>query len=181
MKLLFIHGAPAAGKLTVAKVIGELLSCRLFDNHAAMDVALTVFDFGEPGFWDLVHDVRLMVLDSAARHNVPLVVMTYCYSDPEDLQAFEQFESIVLRNGGELLPVFLHCSLDEAIVRVANPDRAERGKVSSEKGLREFIANYTLTAVPRDNCLQLDTESRPPMQTAEAIIRHFRLTIEFRN
>ena len=174
-KLLLLHGAPAAGKLTVAKAIGEKLPCRLFDNHASMDVALTVFDFGDPGFWELVHEVRLSVLEIAARQGVPLVVMTYCYSDPEDLPAFTQFEDIVLHVGGEVLPVFLHCSLAEAIRRVGNPDRVARGKASSERGLREFVSKHNLTSVPRANCLRLDTELRSPNEAAEDIIQHFQL------
>jgi hypothetical protein len=48
MKLVFLHGAPAVGKLTVAKALLCLVPGRLFDNHAAMDLALTVFDFGVP-------------------------------------------------------------------------------------------------------------------------------------
>src|SRR5436190_2013325 len=67
MKLLFLHGAPAAGKLTIAKALLRLVPGRLMDNHAAIDLALTVFDFGAPGFWELVHDVRLSALDAAAR------------------------------------------------------------------------------------------------------------------
>ena len=57
MKLLFLHGAPAAGKLTVAKALLRIVPGRLMDNHAAIDLALTIFDFGAPGFWELVHDV----------------------------------------------------------------------------------------------------------------------------
>ena len=50
MKLIFIHGAPASGKLTVAKALLRIVPGRLFDNHAAIDLARTVFDFGAPGF-----------------------------------------------------------------------------------------------------------------------------------
>ena len=80
MKLIFLHGAPATGKLTVAKALLRTVPGRLFDNHAAIDVARTVFDFGAPGFWELVHTVRCSVLDAAAQQRVPLVVMTYCYA-----------------------------------------------------------------------------------------------------
>jgi hypothetical protein len=62
MKLLFIHGAPAAGKLTTARALLNRVDGRLFDNHAAIDVARTVFDVGEPGFWELVQAVRMSVL-----------------------------------------------------------------------------------------------------------------------
>jgi hypothetical protein len=56
----------------------------LFDNHAAIDTARTVFDFGAPGFSKLVHDVRFLVLNAAGSQGVPLLVTTYCYADPED-------------------------------------------------------------------------------------------------
>jgi hypothetical protein len=37
MKLVFLHGSPAVGKLTVAKALLRMVSGRLFDNHAAID------------------------------------------------------------------------------------------------------------------------------------------------
>src|SRR6187399_2745274 len=138
MKLLFLHGAPAVGKLTVAKALLEAVPGRLFDNHAAIDVARTVFDFGAPGFWELVLKVRCSVLEAAAAQSTPLVVMTSCYADPDDLPAFNQFEAIVQQSGGQLLPVFLRCSKDEAVRRVGNPDRAQRKKMTSVEGLQRF-------------------------------------------
>ncbi len=78
MKLLFLHGAPAAGKLTVAKALLEIVPGRLSDNHAAIDLARTIFDFGAPGFWELVHTVRCSALDAAAQKGVALVITTWC-------------------------------------------------------------------------------------------------------
>jgi hypothetical protein len=174
MKLLFLHGAPAVGKLTVARAVLKSLPGRLFDNHAAIDVVRTVFDFGAPGFWELAQDVRCSVLEAAATHNVPLVVMTYCYVDPNDLPTFRQFEAIVERSGGQLLPVFLRCSKDVAFGRVGNPDRVERRKMTSAESLERFL-DQKLTQVPRPDCLVLDTDENPPEATAREIIRHFGL------
>lgn len=176
MKLIFLHGAPATGKLTVAKALLGLQQGRLFDNHAAIDVARTVFDFGAPGFWELVHAVRWSVLDAAAEHHVPLVVMTYCYSEPEDRAAFEQFEKIAQRHGGELLPVFLFCSKEELLRRVSNTDRVERRKTTSPTGLNNFLAEFNISPVPRDHCLKLDSDVRSAEATALEIIRHFGLS-----
>jgi tRNA uridine 5-carbamoylmethylation protein Kti12 len=53
MKLIFLHGAPASGKLTVATALLKALPARLLDNHAAIDAARTVFDIGAPGFGNL--------------------------------------------------------------------------------------------------------------------------------
>ena len=175
MKLIFLHGGPATGKLTVAKALLRLVSGRLFDNHAAIDFARTIFDFGAPGFWELVHDVRLCALDTASRHGVPLIVATYCYSDPEDRPQLEQFEAIVERHGGALLPAFLHCSENEIIRRIGNPDRVERRKVTSLEGLNKFRAEFNDSPVPRTNCIMLDTAKRPADSTALEIVRYFEL------
>jgi hypothetical protein len=177
MKLLFLHGAPATGKLTIAKALLRTVPGRLFDNHAAIDLARTIFEFGAPGFWDLVHDVRCICLDAAGEHGIPLVVTTFCYAEPEDRPQFENFEEVVKRHGGELLPAFLHCSRDEALRRVGNPDRFERRKMTSAEELNENLDDYSFTSVPRADCLMLDTGMRSAEATAHEIVRHFGLGV----
>ncbi len=173
--MLFLHGAPATGKLTVAKAILATVSGRLFDNHVAIDFARTLFDFGAPGFWELVHEVRLAAIDAAARNGVTLLVTTFCYCAPEDVDQFNAFESTVLRHGGALLPVFLRCSERESMRRVGNRDRAARRKIASQERLRSFIEENNIAPVPRADCLQLDTSVTSADATAQTIIRHFGL------
>ena len=175
MKLLFLHGAPAVGKLTVAKALLRIVPGRLMDNHAAIDLALTVFEFGAPGFWELVQDVRRSAFEAAAEHGVPLLVTTFCYAEPDDRQIFRHFEEIVRRHGGKLLPVFLHCSREEALRRVGNADRVARRKISSGEHLIRELDRYDLTAVPRPDCLKLDTGVNAADVTAQEIVRHFGL------
>jgi hypothetical protein len=175
MKLLFLHGSPATGKLTVAKAVLGMVPGRLFDNHAAIDFARTIFDFGAPGFWELVHTVRSDAFDAAAEHGVGLVVTTFCYAEPEDLPQYEKFEEIMRRRGGELLPVFLHCSREEAARRVGNPDRVERRKMTSTESLNRYLDDYRFSPIPRPDCLKLDTEVRSAAATAREIVRHFGL------
>jgi hypothetical protein len=177
MKLLFLHGAPATGKLTVSKALLRTVPGRLFDNHVSIDLARTIFEFGAPGFWELVHSVRYSALDAAAEHDVPLVVTTCCYVEPDDRPQFEQFKEIVQRHGGELLPVFLQCSREEAARRVGNPDRVERRKMTSEASLMRDLDRYNFSPVPRPDCLKLDTGARPAEATAQEIIRHFGLGV----
>jgi hypothetical protein len=175
MKLIFVHGAPASGKSTVAKALLRAVPGRLFDNHVAIDLARTVFDFDAPGFWELVHVVRLSALGAAAERGVPLIATTYCYSEPDDLALFEQFEEVLKRHGGELLPVFLYCPEEEAARRVGGADRTMRKKIASVEALNSFRARWNIAPVPRDSCLALDTEIRSPEATAHEIIRHFAL------
>jgi shikimate kinase len=174
-KLLFLHGPPAAGKLTVAKAVLRYVPGRLFDNHVAIDVARTVFEFGTPGFWELVHAVRCSVLEAAARAHVPLVVATYCYAEPDDRAAIAGFEAILARHGGRLLPVFLQCSREELLRRVANADRRQRGKVTSATGLDEFVAQFNITRLPHADCQVLDSERSSAEANALEIVRRFAL------
>jgi hypothetical protein len=175
MKLLFLHGAPAVGKLTVAKALLRIVPGRLMDNHAAIDLALTIFEFGAPGFWELVHDVRRSAFEAAAVRRVPLLVTTFCYAEPEDREQFRQIEEIVQRHGAKLLPVFLHCSREEALHRVGNPDRVARRKITSGEHLTRELDRYDLTAVPRPDCLKLDTSINPADVTARRIVQCFGL------
>jgi hypothetical protein len=189
MKLVFLHGEPASGKLTVAQALLRRVDARLFENHAAIDFAKTVFDFGAPGFWELIERLRLVALEAAAANGVALGVMTCCYSEPHDRANFERIEAIVRRHGqakrgrssngygGEVLPVYLSCSEDELARRIGNPDRAARGKVTTMQGLEKFRADYGLNmvAVPRASCLRLDTSEMPADAAAAEIVRHFGL------
>jgi hypothetical protein len=104
MRLVFLHGAPATGKLTVARAIRSLLPGRLLENHAAIDFAKNMFDFGAPGFCELVPAIRVSALEAAWQHGVPLVLATFCYSHPEDRPLFKQFEAIVNRSRGQCCP-----------------------------------------------------------------------------
>jgi hypothetical protein len=175
MNLLFLHGAPASGKRTVAEAVVHLTAGRLFDNHAAVDFARTVLDFDAPGFWDLVHSARIIALEKAVEHGVPLVVLTSCYSHPEDLPLLEHFERVLDHPGGRLLPVFLSCSRRTLEERVGAPDRVQRRKVTSKEGLDRCLARWNLVPVPRPSCYTVDTDAATPAQAAAAIVAHFGL------
>lgn len=50
MKLVFLHGPPAAGKLTIARELAGLTGYPLFHNHLIVNATLAVYPFGTPGF-----------------------------------------------------------------------------------------------------------------------------------
>jgi len=175
MQLIYLHGAPAVGKLTVSKHLVELIGARLFDNHVAIDLARSVLDFEQDGFWELVTRARLLVLETTALQNVPLVILTSCYSDTEDRETLEAYEKTLGRFNAKILPVFLHCSKKEMRRRVRNPDRKERQKISTEADLEQFICETLCTPIPRENCFKISTENTSPRDTAEKIIKRFNL------
>ena len=106
-----------------------------------------------------------------------LLVTTFCYAAPDDRPLYDDFETIMQRRYGELLPVFLHCSPEEAARRVGNPDRVERRKLTSAEILMRDFDTYDFAPVPRADCLKLDTGVRPADATAREIISHFGLGV----
>ncbi len=67
MRLVFIYGPPAVGKLTVARELGRLTGLAVFDNHLSIDAVRPVFDFDSPHMPGLVAKIRHLVIGEAAR------------------------------------------------------------------------------------------------------------------
>ncbi len=174
MRIVLLHGAPAVGKLTVAQALGRRLGARVMDNHAAIGFAGRLFDWGTPGFWTLVDHVRRDALRVAAEFDVPLVVLTLCYCHPQDETVLRDIEvdTMDCPGGAELLPVFLHCPDALAEERVVAGERVAMGKLASVEGRREFVGRNDFRAIPRENCLAIDTSVTDP-DTAAARIAHY--------
>src|SRR5215216_2941333 len=73
MNLVFLHGAPAVGKLTVARELADITGYRLFHNHLTVDLVASVFDFGSEPFILLRERIWLSVFREAAERNVSLI------------------------------------------------------------------------------------------------------------
>lgn len=169
MKLILIHGAPATGKLTVARALSKLVDAPMVDNHAAIDIARMVFGFAAPGFWEMVHDLRVTTLRAAARADVPMLITTAAYAAPQDDPLVGDYEQAIAAYGGSLLPVHLSCDPDTLMERVTAPERRERGKIATPEMLADYLARNDFAAIPRDNCLRLSTQTTPPAETATRI------------
>src|SRR6266498_2479079 len=73
MKLIFLHGAPAVGKLTIARELARLTGFRLFHNHLTVDLVSSLFPFGSEPFIRLREQIWLAAFAEAARDNVSLI------------------------------------------------------------------------------------------------------------
>jgi hypothetical protein len=174
MNLIYLHGPPASGKLTIAKELAARTNCGVFHNHLAIDLARPFFEFGSDEFWALVGDVRLTSLRSAAA-SPKTIVYTSCYDHPVDLPRFEEIERIVQQSGGAVSPFYLQCSIAELERRVSHPSRVEIAKVRSVAGLHALLRRWNCVAVPRDGCITIVTDSKTPSECADEIIAELEL------
>jgi hypothetical protein len=171
MKLLFLYGRPAVGKLTVARAVSARTGGRLFHNHLAVNLALSVYDFGTPGFIALREQVWNDVFRQVMADRLPLLIFTF---NPENTVPQEYIDGLFARvseAGGEVIPVELVASESEIESRLGSGSRRLDGKTMDApmyRQLRETGAFDTpVITAPR---LRLDTGKLTPPEAAERIV-----------
>lgn len=175
MKLIFIYGPPAVGKLTVAEELGRLTNFVVWDNHRSLDAVLPLFAFGTPSLNRLVEQIRVSVLQEAAREGVD-AIFTFVYAHPLDTAHVERIAGAVEREGGDVCFVQLLCTPETQDLRVMAEDRARRQKLRSAEVIRQMREDYDLvTPIPGRETLSIDTTHLPPAETAARIAAHYRL------
>ena len=73
MRLVFIYGPPASGKLTVAAELAELTGFKLFHNHVSIQFVQSIFEFGTKTFWRLIGKYRLEMIEQAAKDGIDTI------------------------------------------------------------------------------------------------------------
>jgi len=67
MWLVFLHGPPGSGKLTVGRELQSITGFRLFHNHLVVDLLESLFEFGSAPFVKLREELWLSAFRQAAR------------------------------------------------------------------------------------------------------------------
>jgi hypothetical protein len=169
MIVMFLHGPPASGKHTVGKALSALLGVPLFHNHLTVDLALSLFEFGTPGFVELREQVWLAAFEAAAAAGQSFI-FTFSPEATVDPGLIARLERVIVRHGGRIHFVELRCP--EAIVedRLANTSRAAFGKlvdVNLYRSIRE-AGGFEFPSLPAP-LLVIDSEAASPDRAALAI------------
>ena len=166
MKLIFIYGLPATGKLTVGRELAALTGYKLFHNHLVVDTLLSVFEFGSPEFVELRETMWLSVFDQACRSRLPGLIFTFAPEPTVRLDFIHKMLSIVA-DGGEVVFVELTCPLTELKRRLNNPSRLKFEKLTDielfEQLHEEGCFNASWLPAPK---LSIDTSLCTPAQAA---------------
>ncbi len=165
---LLIYGPPAAGKLTVARAIAARWDVRVLDNHVAVDAALRLFAFGEPGFFDLVDSIRVTMLRAAAAAGRD-VVSTFVYGHPTDQEALERLLAPSREHGADVLVAQLLPSADETRRRVTAESRRTTNKLSDLATYDSVAARHDLRTPYPGTDLTIDNTHLPATDVAEQL------------
>jgi chloramphenicol 3-O-phosphotransferase len=168
MKLVFLHGAPAVGKLTVARELGTLTGFRLFHNHLTVDLVSSLFPFGSEPFIRLREQIWLAAFAEAASQQLSFI---FTFNPERTVRerfvrdAIEAVESA----GGKVIFVELTCSEAELERRIEDASRKKFGKLASVEQYRSLKAAGAFQFPKLPNGISLDTTSQSPDQTARLI------------
>lgn len=176
MKLIFLHGLPGVGKLTVARELAALTGFKVFHNHLTVDLVTAVFEFGSGPFVKLREKIWLEVFREAVEANLTGLIFTFAYDGTVSDTFIPETQRVVGASGGEVLFVELVCSMEELESRLTSPLRQEFGKLTSLSLFRELSAIGALKdpGIPSYRFV-VDTTVLTPDETAKLIVEKLEL------
>jgi chloramphenicol 3-O-phosphotransferase len=176
MKLVFIHGPAAAGKLTVGRALQDLTGLRLFHNHLVVDTLLSVFPFGTPSFVALREQIWLSVFEAAAKDGIS-TIFTFAPEATVNPSFIDKAVSTIQNAGGEVCFVKLDCPIDVIEQRLDSASRAQFFKLKSVAVFRELRKKGADNFRELPPGLTIDTSTVQPNESARRICEHFGLLI----
>lgn len=172
MRLIFIYGQPASGKLTVARALAQRTGLAIFHNHLIVDAVGAVFPFGSSEFVRLRESMWLDVMRAAASANRSLIFTfvpeaTVAADFPDRVRA--EIEAL----GGEVIFVALTVPEAEQARRIDTPERAQFGKLRSLELLHQLkdVFASAMAHMPAP-AITIDTSALTPEEAAERIAAH---------
>jgi len=167
-KVVLLHGPAAAGKFTIGKELSDLTGFALFHNHLVVDMLLSVFRFGSPGFVHHRERIWLDVMGDAVRAGTSLI-FTF---NPERTVSPEFPQNLANRIGaceGTVASVEIRCSEEEIERRIASKSRQESQKLTSIAAYRQLRDEGAFAYPPIPSDFSLDTSNVPPEDAARQI------------
>ncbi|GIW25396.1 hypothetical protein [Meiothermus sp.] len=175
MKLLFLYGPAAVGKLTVAQELTRLTGYPVFDNHLSIDYAAKLFAWGSPEYVQLLRAVRLFTFRQMAQMGQKGLLFTFVYTPPSSDEFVRQVLEVCEASGIEPLFVKLEASREVLLERVTSPERKPLKKLSSPERLLRMLEQGALAAIPFVESLRIDTGEVSAAEAARRIVQHYGL------
>jgi len=129
MQVIFIHGAAASGKHTIGSQLSTLTGLPLFHNHLAVDIALSLFEFGTQEFKNVRASIWRTAFQEAARSSRSFIFTFHPEASVEPTLVAELVD-LIEAVGGTVLFVELICAHETTLERLGNPSREKFRKLT---------------------------------------------------
>jgi hypothetical protein len=174
MNFVVLYGPPAVGKLTVARALQARTGWRLFHNHLAVDLALSLYDFGTPGFIALREEIWWSVFRRARADRLAGLIFTFNPEASVPQRFIDELFAEMSARGSEPVAVRLTASEAELERRLVSPGRRGYRKLVDLDLYRTLRAQgvFESPILPRPR-LTLDTEAMGAEDAAAAVAALF--------
>lgn len=183
MKLLFLIGNAAVGKMTVGQELMKRCDLRLFHNHMMIEPVLEIFGYFHS---EAIRRMRRTVFEEFAKSDAYRMIFAYmwAFDQPSDWAYIEQVKEIFAPYNTTFYYVELVASQQVRLERNATENRlknkaSKRDLESSNRRLLADDAAYRLESlpgeIPFDNYLRIDNTNLSPEETARIICERFLL------
>lgn len=125
MKVIYLYGAPAIGKKTVALALSELTRFKVVDNHVHTSLITNFYPRSSKGYWIMREKVRDSIFKSLIAMNEKGIILTGVNESPNKkdimplINYFKKLKS-------KIYFIHLVCDENERKKRVIKPDRKEK-------------------------------------------------------
>ncbi len=177
MKLIFLYGPPAVGKLTVAEELTKITGYKVFHNHLTVDLLEPLFGWGTKKFSEFLTKYRLELLEAVAEENVDHFIFTYVYTGSVyDRFFIESVKEVMEKHRGNIFFVQLTCTKEELLKRVKHSSRKRYNKIKTMRMLKDLLKRRDVYAtMPSDTNFTIDNTKLSPKKAALLIQKHWRL------
>ena len=179
MKLIFIVGPPAVGKMTVGQALQKITDFKLFFNHMSLELVNQFFDFGTPPFKKLDKMIRFGIFEEVAKSNITGLIFTlvWAFELKEDEEYVDQIIDIFKKENKnlEVHIVELTADLKERLRRNKTENRllhkaSKRNVEYSENEMLANIKNHRMNSLegefPHKNIFKIDNTHLTPKEVA---------------
>ena len=183
MKLVFLIGDSAVGKMTVGQELMKITDLRLFHNHMTIEPVMEIFGKHHR---QTVNRLREVIFEEFAASDSHGMIFTYmwAFDVPQDWEYIEHVKSIFAPYGTEFYYVELIAPQEIRLQRNRTENRlkhkaSKRNVAFSEMLLLRDDANHRCVSnegeIPFDNYLRIDNSALSAEDTARLIRDHFDL------
>lgn len=170
MKLYFIYGPPASGKLTIAEKLSEKTGVPLFHNHLSRDIVKDIYRDELGANYSLVDKIRRDVFEYCAKQGTDLI-FTFVYGGSDDDENVKGHIDSIEKNNGEVVFIELTTNKTELLERVGSESRKRYKKLLDPAVLDKFLDSIDNLSIPYVESLKVDTSVLSPDEASDYIAR----------
>ena len=183
MKLIFLIGNGAVGKMTVGQELMKLTGLRLFHNHMTIEPVIEVF-----GYYNgtVVSKMRQIIFEEFAKSDNYGMIFTYmwAFNEQSDWDYVERVTNIFKEQGAEVYYVELVAPQEVRLKRNETENRlknkaSKRDLEFSQNSILQHDEKYRLESydgeIPFENYIKIDNTNLSPEEVARMIQERFSL------